>query len=282
MASRILDMGDMLTLIEQAERTFDEEQATAMAGKLASGEGFTLEDFVEQLAMVRKLGPIGNLLGMLPGAAQNRELLSQIDDKDLDRAAAIVNSMTPPERRNPKILNGSRRARIAKGAGVTVGEVNNLVVRFQEGQKMMRQMLGGGGMPGMPPIPGMRHATKKAAKGRKAPAKKKPKSGRPGAPPRPAGGGGQAGTVPDGLRGGGGNPPGPALGALPGGVAGGLPAGLGKPGAGGDLAAGLEALARGNPGFVVVPEDDAPGNGPAPEDLPAGFSRFRRGKRGDS
>ena len=127
MASRILDLGDMLTLIEQAEKTFDQEQTAAMAGKLASGEGFTLEDFVQQLAMVRKLGPIGNLLGMLPGAAQNREMLSQVSDKDLDRAAAIVNSMTPAERRNPKIINGSRRARIAAGSGVTVGEVNNLV-----------------------------------------------------------------------------------------------------------------------------------------------------------
>jgi signal recognition particle subunit SRP54 len=283
MASRILDMGDMLTLIEQAERTFDEEQATAMAGKLASGEGFTLEDFVEQLAMVRKLGPIGNLLGMLPGAAQNRELLSQVSDKDLDRAAAIVNSMTPAERRNPKILNGSRRARIARGSGTTVGEVNNLVVRFQEGQKMMRQMFSGGGMPGMPPIPGMRRATKKAAKGRKAPAKKKPKGGRPGAPPRPAGvGGGGAGgqggnLAPDGLRGAGRGSPEPARGGLPGG----LPAGLGKPGAGDDLAAGLEALAKGNPGFLVVPEDDQAKDGTAPTDLPAGFGRFRRGKRGD-
>ncbi|MBO0788474.1 MAG: signal recognition particle protein, partial [Actinobacteria bacterium] len=175
MASRILDMGDMLTLIEQAERAFDADQAASMAGKLASGDGFTLEDFVEQLAMVRKLGPIGNLLGMLPGAAQNRELLEQIDDKDLDRAAAIVGSMTPEERRNPKILNGSRRARIAGGSGVTVGEVNNLVVRFLEGQKMMRQMLGGGGMPGMPAIPGMRRAATKAAKGKKG--KKKGKGG---------------------------------------------------------------------------------------------------------
>ncbi len=182
MASRILDMGDMLTLIEQAERAFDEDQATAMASKLASGEGFTLEDFVEQLAMVRKLGPIGNLLGMLPGAGQNRELLSQISDKDLDRAAAIVNSMTPAERRNPKILNGSRRSRIANGSGVTVGEVNNLVVRFQEGQKMMRQMMSGGGMPGMPAIPGMRRAATKSAKGKKN-SKKKPKGGRPGGNP---------------------------------------------------------------------------------------------------
>ena len=97
--------------------------------------------------MVRKLGPIGNLLGMLPGAAQNREALSQVSDKDLDRAAAIVNSMTVEERRNPKIINGSRRARIAGGSGVTVGEVNQLIVRFQEGQKMMRQMMGS--MPGM-------------------------------------------------------------------------------------------------------------------------------------
>src|SRR6187401_37197 len=87
MASRILDLGDVLTLIEQAEKNFDAEQTANLAGRLASGEGFTLEDFVEQLAMVRKLGPIGNLLGMLPGAGQNRELLSQVSDKDLDRAA---------------------------------------------------------------------------------------------------------------------------------------------------------------------------------------------------
>ena len=193
-ASRILDMGDVLTLIEQAERTFDAEQTAAMAGKLASGEDFTLEDFIEQLAMVRKLGPISNLLGMLPGAAQNRELLSQVSDADLDRAAAIVNSMTPAERRNPKILNGSRRARIAKGSGTTVGEVNNLVVRFLEGQKMMRQMLSGGGIPGMPGIPGMRRAATKATKGKKGSGKKKPKGGRPGGAPGRSSGG--AGTAP--------------------------------------------------------------------------------------
>jgi signal recognition particle subunit SRP54 len=183
MASRILDLGDILTLIEQAERTFDQEQAAEMASKLASAEGFTLEDMVEQLAMVRKLGPISNLLGMLPGAAQHRDVLSQVDDKDLDRAAAIVNSMTPEERKNPKILNGSRRLRIANGSGVTVGEVNNLVVRFQEGQKMMRQMMGGmGGIPGMPGMGGGRRG------GQKAKAKKKGKGGgRPAGAPRPAG-----------------------------------------------------------------------------------------------
>ncbi|MGE5131867.1 MAG: signal recognition particle protein [Gemmatimonadota bacterium] len=235
MASRILDLGDILTLIEQAERTFDAEQAASMAGKLASGEGFTLEDFVEQLAMVRKLGPIGNLLGMLPGAAQNRELLEQVNDKDLDRAAAIVQSMTPAERRNPKILNGSRRARIAKGSGVTVGEVSNLVVRFLEGQKMMRQMMRGGGMPGMPGMPGMGRAAARAAK------KKSKKKGRGGGRPAGAGrraapetagtgGDGQQGSgAGPGLTGDGGNPFG-GLGNLPGGLPGGFgPGGRGLP-----------------------------------------------------
>jgi signal recognition particle subunit SRP54 len=228
MASRILDLGDMMTLIEQAEKNFDQEQAATMAGKLASGEGFSLEDFVEQLAMVRKLGPIGNLLGMLPGAAQNREALSQISDKDLDRAAAIVSSMTPGERKNPKIINGSRRARIAGGAGVNVGDVSNLVVRFLEGQKMMRAMMSGGGMPGMPGIPGMRR------KATKQKAKKKPKGGRPGGPPSGKPAGLPLGTDPGstgGLGGGLGGFPG-----LPGGLPGGdLPFGLppGGPGAGG-------------------------------------------------
>jgi len=261
MASRILDMGDILTLIEQAERTFDAEQTAAMAGKLASGEGFTLEDFVEQLAMVRKLGPIGNLLGMLPGAAQNKELLSQVSDADLDRAAAIVNSMTPAERRNPKILNGSRRARIAKGSGTTVGEVNNLVIRFQEGQKMMRQMLGGGGIPGMPPIPGMRRAATKAAKGKKGSSKKKQRGGRPGgapgrsaggagtAPGRAAGGLGGAGLGGAGGLGGPGGLPGALGGGLPPGLGGGLPGGLGgalPPGlAGKDRTGGNAARAPG-------------------------------------
>jgi len=261
MASRILDLGDVLTLIEQAERTFDEDQATAMAGKLASGEGFTLEDFVEQLAMVRKLGPIGNLLGMLPGAAQNREALSQVSDKDLDRAAAIVNSMTPAERRNPKIINGSRRARVAAGAGVTVGEVNNLIVRFQEGQKMMRQMMSGG-MPGMPGMPGMRRGGQKGAKK----AKKKQKGGRPGGAP-----GGKSGSRPAA-----GKPPvtgGGAPGALPGspgGFPGGMPGGL--PG-GGRTFRLPNALPPGGPGGP--PQNLPPGlRGPLPS------RRGRPGKKG--
>jgi signal recognition particle subunit SRP54 len=184
-----------------------------MAGKLTSGEGFTLEDFVEQLAMVRKLGPIGNLLGMLPGAAQNRELLSQVSDKDLDRAAAIVNSMTKEERRNPKIINGSRRARIAGGSGVTVGEVSQLIVRFLEGQKMMRQMMGS--MPGMG---GMRRTSKSRGK-----AKKKGRGGgRPAGVTRGAGAGAgrAAAAAPDGLGAGGtgmANPAAlPGFGSLPG------------------------------------------------------------------
>ena len=276
MASRILDMGDMLTLIEQAERAFDEDQAASMASKLASGEGFTLEDFVEQLAMVRKLGPIGNLLGMLPGAAQNREMLSQISDKDLDRAAAIVNSMTPAERRNPKILNGSRRSRIANGSGVTVGEVNNLVVRFLEGQKMMRQMMGGGGMPGMPAIPGMRRAATKSAKGKKN-NKKKPKGGRPGGNPAAGKTAQKATGAPQAGNG--------AKPALPGVGAGGALGGM--PGSQEELAASLEALtsnpaalrAAGKVASKMPPPDSLTGGTSGPASLPAGFGLLRRNRQ---
>ncbi|WP_026414634.1 signal recognition particle protein [Actinomadura oligospora] len=163
MAGRILDMGDILTLIEQAEQAFDAQQAEKMTTKFASGEDFTLEDFLEQMMMIRKLGPIGNLLGMMPGMGQVRDQISQIDDKDLDRVAAIIRSMTPDERSNPKIINGSRRARIAKGSGVQVGEVSSLVTRFFDAQKMVRAMAGNMGFPGMP---GRRRAkqAQKAAK----------------------------------------------------------------------------------------------------------------------
>ena len=179
MASRILDMGDILTLIEQAQRTFDEEQTAKMAGKLAAGEKFTLDDFLDQMMMIRKMGPIGNLLGMLPGMGQMRDQLDQVDDKDVDRVAAIIQSMTPAERTNPKILNGSRRARIAKGSGVTVSEVSGLVERFAEAQKMMKQF--GGGMPGMPGMPGgRRKATKAVNKKGKKGKKKGPGGGAPG------------------------------------------------------------------------------------------------------
>jgi signal recognition particle subunit SRP54 len=221
MASRILDLGDILTLIEQAEKNFDAEQTANLAGRLASGEGFTLEDFVEQLAMVRKLGPIGNLLGMLPGAQRYREQLDQVNDKDLDRAEAIVRSMTPEERRNPKIINGSRRARIAKGSGVAIGEVSQLVTNFFEGQKQMKAMFSGG-IPGMPPVPGLGGAARRASKSARKKGKKKgPRSGDPRRAAELARGGASQGQDPNG--------PGPGgaagLGNL-GDLSGGLPEGL--------------------------------------------------------
>ncbi|MEU0488919.1 signal recognition particle protein [Nocardiopsis changdeensis] len=154
MASRILDMGDVLTLIEQAQRTFDEAEVQKMASTMASDEDFTLDDFLQQMMMVRKLGPIGNLLGMMPGMGQMREQIDNIDDKALDRLQAIIQSMTPGERANPKMINGSRRLRIANGSGTQVGDVNNLVTRFFEAQKVMRKMKNGG-MPGIPGMPGM-------------------------------------------------------------------------------------------------------------------------------
>ena len=201
MASRILDMGDVLSLIEQAEKAFDADQAASMANRMMSGEGFTLEDFIEQLGMLRKLGPIQSLLGMMPGAARNKELLSQVNEKDLDRAEAIVRSMTPDERRNPKIINGSRRLRIAKGSGVSVGEVSQLVTNFFEGQKQMRAMFSGG-VPGMPALMGgggARRAAKATAKAKKG----KRKSGDPRKAALAASGGANGGAPGGGAPGGG-------------------------------------------------------------------------------
>jgi signal recognition particle subunit SRP54 len=177
MASRILDMGDVLTLIEQAQRTFDEAEVEKMASTMASDEDFTLDDFLQQMMMVRKLGPIGNLLGMMPGMGQMRDQIDNIDDKSLDRIQAIIQSMTPAERANPKMINGSRRLRIANGSGTQVGDVNGLVTRFFEAQKMMRKMKNGGGMPGMPGMPGM-GGGKKAKKAKKV-KKGKQRSGNP-------------------------------------------------------------------------------------------------------
>ncbi|MDP9092043.1 MAG: signal recognition particle protein [Actinomycetota bacterium] len=171
MASRILGMGDVLTLIEHAQKSFDEGEAEKMAAKLASGNQFTLEDFLDQLMTIRKMGPIGNLLGMLPGMGQMKDALAQVEDSDLDRTAAIIRSMTPAERENPKMINGSRRLRIANGAGVKVNDVNQLVDRFFEARKMMSQ-LGGMGMPGM------RRSATKSSKGKKGKNAKKGKAGR--------------------------------------------------------------------------------------------------------
>jgi signal recognition particle subunit SRP54 len=163
MASRILGMGDLLTLIEQAEGAFDQEQSAKAAQKMVSGE-LSLEDFLEQMMAIRKMGPIGNILGMLPGAntGQMKDALAQVDDRQLDKLQAIIRGMTPAERNDPKIINGSRRLRIANGSGVQVSDVNDLVTRFFEARKMMKQMAGQFGFGG-----GGRSATKKLAKSRK-------------------------------------------------------------------------------------------------------------------
>ncbi|MPZ97150.1 MAG: signal recognition particle protein, partial [Propionibacteriales bacterium] len=157
MASRILGMGDMLTLIEQAEKTFDAEQAQKAADKLTGkGDGeFTLDDFLEQMQAVRKMGSLSKIFGMLPGMGQIRDQIENIDERDIDRIAAIIQSMTPGERANAKLIDGSRRSRIARGSGVAVSEVNSLVDRFFEARKMMQSMAKGGGMPGMPGMPGV-------------------------------------------------------------------------------------------------------------------------------
>ena len=186
MASRILDLGDILTLIEQAERTFDTEQSRKATEKLLQGKGeFGLDDFLSQMQAVRKMGPMSKILGMMPGMGQMKDAINSIDEREIDRIEAIIYSMTPAERAKPEILNGSRRARIAKGSGTQVSDVNGLVNRFMETRKMMKQM-GNGGMPGFPGMPGMPGARRPGAK--QAPqAKKKSRKGVSGNPARRAG-----------------------------------------------------------------------------------------------
>lgn len=170
MASRILGLGDIQTLAEQAKRVVDTDTAKRLEDKFLSGQSFTLEDFLEQIQAMQKMGSMSKVLGLLPGAnsASMKKQLAAIDDNELVRTKAIVQSMTPQERREPKILNGSRRVRIAKGSGRTVTEVNNLVDRFDAAAKMMKQMKnGGGGLPMAPQI------------ARPVPPKKKSRSGNP-------------------------------------------------------------------------------------------------------
>ena len=187
MSSRILGMGDLLSLIEQAETLFDEREAEEAASRLGSGE-LTLEDFLNQLLMVRRMGPIGNLLKMMPGGKAMNEMADMVDEKQLDRIQAIIRGMTPAEREDPNILNASRRKRIAKGSGVSVSEVNQLVERFFEAKKMMGQMASQFGLPGMPGMGG-RSATKKKPKGRKTKSgKRKPAKRRTGGAPQMPGG----------------------------------------------------------------------------------------------
>ncbi len=183
MASRILDMGDVMSLIEQAERAFDADQATKMAEKLAGGEDFTLDDFLVQIQGLRQMGSMKKMLGMLPGMGQMREQLENFDEREVNRIEAIVRSMTPAERANTKLINGSRRSRIARGSGTTTTDVNQLLERFAQAQVMMRQMARGG-VPGMPGMPGF--GTGKKSRGRMAPAPKAAKKGKSGNPAKRA------------------------------------------------------------------------------------------------
>ena len=179
MASRILGMGDVATLAEQAKKAFDGDSAKKLEDKFAAGEDFTLDDFLEQLEAMSKMGSMGKLLGMLPGAGAMKKQIDNFDESEITRTKAIVQSMTPLERRDLKVLNGSRRARIALGSGRKVSEVNALADKFTAAQKMMKQMRNGGGVPqgmALPPgMPGLPPAPKKAAPIQK----KKSKSGNP-------------------------------------------------------------------------------------------------------
>lgn len=178
MASRILGLGDVATLAEQAKAAIDPDLSKKFEEKFAAGDDFTLIDFLSQLQAIKKMGSMSKMLGMLPGmnTGAMKAKLDGLDDGELVKTEAIIQSMTPAERHDVKILTGTRRARIAKGSGRQVSEVNNLVDRFTAAQKMMRQMRKGGGMPGMPAIPGM-PALPKAQKAQ--PPKKKSKSGNP-------------------------------------------------------------------------------------------------------
>jgi len=179
MASRILGLGDVATLAEQAKAAFDPDLSKKFEEKYASGDDFTLIDFLSQLEAMKKMGSMTKMLGMLPGmnSGAMKKQLDNFDEGELVRTEAIIQSMTPAERHDVKILNGMRRARIAKGSGRAVSEVNNLVDRFTAAQKMMRQMRNGGGLPaGMPAMPGM-PALPRSNKA--LPPKKKSKSGNP-------------------------------------------------------------------------------------------------------
>jgi signal recognition particle subunit SRP54 len=142
MASRILGMGDMLTLIEQAEKVFEKEKAEATAAKMLEGE-FTLEDFLEQLQQLKKMGSLQGVMGMMPGIPKEMKN-AEIPDEQVKRTEAIIFSMTPQERARPELIDGSRRIRISKGSGTTVADVNRLVKQFSEMKKMMKQMGGKG------------------------------------------------------------------------------------------------------------------------------------------
>jgi signal recognition particle subunit SRP54 len=149
MASRILGMGDVLTLIEKAQESMDEKTALAMEEKIRKAQ-FTFEDFLDQMQSMRKMGPLAGMLAMIPGVPKQLRQ-TQIDERELDRVEAIIRSMTPDERRTPDIINGSRRKRIAAGSGTSVQAVNQLISKFKQMQKMMKQLAGGKKMGNIPP-----------------------------------------------------------------------------------------------------------------------------------
>jgi signal recognition particle subunit SRP54 len=141
MAQRILGMGDVMSLIEKAEKQFDTDEAAELERKLRANE-FTLDDFLKQLKQIRKMGPLTNLLGMLPGVGAQMKGL-KVDERELDRIQAIILSMTPEERRRPELVKGSRRLRIANGSGTNVSAVNHLIKQFGQMRKVMKQMTRG-------------------------------------------------------------------------------------------------------------------------------------------
>src|SRR5688572_26582573 len=152
MASRILGMGDVLTLIERAEQEYDQDVAAKAAQALQEGQ-FTLEDFLEQMQQIKKMGPLQNIIGMIPGIPKELKK-AEIDEGELGRVEAIIRSMTPHERRDPSVINGSRRLRIAQGSGMTTTDVNQLLKQFKEMQKMMKS-LGKGSKGRVPTLPGL-------------------------------------------------------------------------------------------------------------------------------
>lgn len=177
MASRILGMGDVASLAEQAKRAMPQETSKKLEDKFAKGEDFTFDDFLSQLEAMKNMGSMSKLMGLLPGAAGMKKQLENFDESELVRTRAIIESMTPQERNDPKVLNGSRRSRIARGSGRAVSEINSLVERFSQAQKVMKQMRSGGMPSGVGAIPGMGAMPKPQQSNQSS--KKKSRSGNP-------------------------------------------------------------------------------------------------------
>ena len=170
MASRILGMGDVLTLIERAQEHIDDDDALELERKLKTSE-FGLDDLLDQLRRIRKMGSLRSLLGMIPGIGKQVKDM-QVDDKQLDRVEAMILSMTPSERRNPSLIDGSRRRRIASGSGTSVQQINQLLQQHRQMKKMMKQVAAGG-TPAMGGAPGAQRTQKPRAAGARNAKKKK-------------------------------------------------------------------------------------------------------------